>query len=426
MEAGLFLFKALSNLSLVFMICNFIFGIISKVPSWHLLLFLGANLLSLVVYYTKKRGLRKFPFLLLSLVPPALALLSLVFVPLKDIVYSYVAYALINYTLAIYVGWSGIKPKRDYGLVAETFGKGFGLVVIIIFLMLLQDNTNLMGTNFGFYILIFLLSSIYLLRTLRYLQYNDDERELRKINLSYSLFVLIAAFVLGSAAVRGFLGYLLGRVYVGLVWFMVYLLFWLALPVIYLIKLLAHGLNVPAWKGLQTFSGVHGPLNQVKSAGGANPVLFRELQSVLRVPIKILLILLLFYGLLKLLQRFNDFGRETEEYRESRESIWSLGERTSLLPKISGIFQSRNGVETIRHYYQRFLRLSLKREINILHSDTTLEINKKGEQHFDKDVLEVIRSIYIQVRYGGKPCGEETVQKFRDLLKRLVQGSRAK
>ncbi len=428
MEAGMFLFKALSNLSLVFMIVNFVFGFISRVPLWHLLLFIGANLLSFFVYYATKRGLRKVYFAPLITVSLAITLLPLVFLPLNNNVYANIAYVVVNDTFAIYVGWSGIKLKKDYGLMADIFVKGLGVVVIIMLLMLIQGNTNLIGVNYTFYILIFLFSSIYLLRTLRHLQYNNDERELRKFNLSYALFILIGAFILGSAVVRGFLGHLLWRIYDVLVWIFVYLLSWLALPIGYLIKLLADGLHVFGLKGLQTSIEISGtPLeNLTQNAAGVAPDFLEKLRGILRVPVKILIVVLLLFSLFKLLRRLNDWGRETEEYSESRESILSLGERTSRFPKISGLFVPRNGGEAIRHYYKQFLHFSLKKEINIEQSDTTLEINKKGERHFDKDVLETMRTIYIQVRYGGETCGEETVRNFRSLLKRLVQGSRAK
>ncbi|WP_261487155.1 hypothetical protein [Acididesulfobacillus acetoxydans] len=131
-------------------------------------------------------------------------------------------------------------------------------------------------------------------------------------------------------------------------------------------------------------------------------------------------------GLFRLLRRFHDVGRESEGYRESRESLRPLRERTSRFPRKFGLFAGRNRAETIRHYYERFLSLSLKRNISLLHSDTTSEIEKKGEEHFDKGVLKDMRAIYIRVRYGEEACGEDRVREFAGLLKRLAQGSRAK
>ena len=412
MEMGMFILKALSNLSLVFIMVNFVFGMISGVPPWHLLLFLGEIILSFFVYYLKKQKHRKM-YLVLFL----LAAVPLPFLPLADI-----PYVLFNSIFAIYVGLSGIKLKTDYWLMTEIFGKGLVIVVVLTLLLLVLGNSNDISKNYTFYIFIFLVSSVYLMRTLRHLIYNDNELELRKINLSYSLATLITAFILGSSAVRGFLGYVLESSYNAIVGITVYLLSWLVLPLVYLLMWFAQGLKAVGRQGLPPLTGLAGsPLKPLAQSADRLDILLM-LQRALRVPINILLILLLFYGLLKLLRQLNDSGQEKEECRETREFILSSGQKTSLFPKISGIFASRNGIGAIRHYYKQFLSLSLKREINILHSDTTLEIEKKGEPHFDKDILETMRTIYLQVRYGSEPCGEETVNKFRRLFKRLVQG----
>jgi hypothetical protein len=272
--------------------------------------------------------------------------------------------------------------------VMDIFGKGFAAVVFITLSFLVLGKASSIARYYSSYILIFLISSVYLLQSLRHLMYNDDERELRKFNLSYSLVTILAAFILGSATVRGFLGYILKGAYDGFVWIIVYLISWLLVPLGYLIELLVQGFKAIGLKRqLQPLLEMMGdPEPTPQSAAGNKLDFLLPLKDVLQVSFNILIIFLLFYGLFKLLRRHYDSGQETEEYRESRESILSLGKKIRF-PKISRIFAPRNGVEAIRHYYKKFLLIALKREINILRSDTTSEIKKKGETHFETEVL---------------------------------------
>lgn len=418
MEAGFFILKALSNLSLTFLSINLVFGLIGLVPPWHLLLFLGSNLISLSIYYIKQ-GKPGNSALVLSFVAIVLASLPLFFLSLTGIVY-----VLINYAPVIYIGWSGIELKRDYWLMTDIFTKGLIFIVLMVVILLVIGHSILSVNNFLYYILIFLVSSVNLLRTLRHLLYNNDQQEIVKINLRYSLAIISIASILGIPAARGLLWNSLGKTYDLLVWILSELLSWLSVPITYILNLLVRALRSLGWKGQPQHNAISGaPLsNPIQSSGALGSDFFEKLHRFLQVSVKILIIVALLYGLFKLLRRFNDSGQEAEEYRESRELLFSLGERRPNLPNISDIFTRRNGAEAVRHYYRKFLHICQERGIKILPSDTTSEINRKGEEHFDKDVLKAMRRIYIQVRYGKEACRKEKVEYFRDLFKRLDQG----
>ncbi|MDQ7096352.1 hypothetical protein REC12_22410 [Desulfosporosinus sp. PR] len=413
MKTGLFFLKALNNLALVFIIVNFIFGLIGGLPAWHWLLFWAEILLCLSAYGLKSQLQRKaYPLLFL------LAAAPLPFIPL-----SYIPYVVINSGAALYVGISGIRIKTDYWFMTEIFTKGLIIVVSLILLLLMMGNAKTINDNYTSYILIFLVTAVYLLRTLRHLLYNDDERELKKINLSYSFLILILSFILGSATVRGYLYYILSGAYDALVRAIVYLLSWLILPFAYLLGWLVRALHALGWKGPRTLpENLGASLPPAFSNSAENyPNILLKLQHLLHIPVNILIILLLVYSLFKLLRRLKDSGQTSEEYTESRESTLSLSEKTFRFPRMPKIFTSKTGAEAVRHYYRQFLYLSLKREINILHSDTTWEIQEKGKTCFPQDVLEAMRTIYLQVRYDGKPCAEETVGAFRTLFNSLSE-----
>ena len=418
MKPGLFFLKALNNLSLVFIIVNFSFGLIGCLPPWHWLLFPAEIFFSLCVYFLKNKRPGKACYLLLV---PALA--PLPFLPL-----TFIPYVAVCIGAAFYVGTLGIKEKTDYWFMTGLFSKGLGIVAALTLFSWLRGGANLLNRDYTSYILIFLVTSVLLLRTLRHLLHGGGEADLRKINLIYSFIILISSFILGNAAVRSFPGSAFAKAYAAFVEAAVYLLSWLLLPLAYLINWLVHGLFVLGWKGPQAPpENVGTPLPpRLPDASGSYPDILQKLQRLLHIPVDILIIALLMFGLFKLLRRLNDSARTTEEYREEREITLPSGKNTPSRPRIRKLFPPRNGAERVRHYYRQFLSLALKRELNILHSDTTLEIQEKGKACFGQEDLEAMRAIYLQVRYDGKPCPEETANVFRTLFNRLPKNNKNK
>ncbi|NLY86063.1 MAG: hypothetical protein GX077_06905, partial [Tissierellia bacterium] len=77
----------------------------------------------------------------------------------------------------------------------------------------------------------------------------------------------------------------------------------------------------------------------------------------------------------------------------------------------------RGPKDQVRYYYRKYLN-KVRSVIEIEPSDTSLDVNNKATG-FDRGVIEKIREIYINIRYGNKEAKAETVKEMEELYKKL-------
>jgi hypothetical protein len=105
------------------------------------------------------------------------------------------------------------------------------------------------------------------------------------------------------------------------------------------------------------------------------------------------------------------------DYIEEREYIKTRRPKKKRTPRDK--FPAELG-EQIRFYYRRFLDKLARNKVEILKSDTSLEVNEKAEAVFSAGT-DRIRSLYIASRYGEKPADKETVAEMESLYKGLSE-----
>jgi hypothetical protein len=262
------------------------------------------------------------------------------------------------------------------------------------------------------YLIIYLLSSIVLIRSIRHLDTNMDSLSIRNSNRKYIL-AIIGVFIIGTMeSFRDILVKLATKTFEA-VEFLVYI-------VVYpIIKFMTWFFGI--------FEDMESEPEEIIFGESVIPDItepeviegFVEYTQnnylVLKIIAATILFIILIYILYKLLSKTGGKNYIGLEYTEHREFIKDekkkrrrfFGERYPKEPK-----------EQIRYYYRKFLEKLDKEEIAIKKQDTSLDINKKAIDSFGKEVNH-IRALYIDSRYGGKKIGKDEVEKMKELYKNL-------
>ncbi|GFN36723.1 hypothetical protein TXYLGN1_25100 [Tepidimicrobium xylanilyticum] len=110
-------------------------------------------------------------------------------------------------------------------------------------------------------------------------------------------------------------------------------------------------------------------------------------------------------------------GKEEIAYREEREFINIVGGDKDKGKQF--LFRPKGLKEQIRYYYRKALIKLYRKGVDIIPSDTSLEINVKAENDVDKKILKDVREIYIEARYGGTEIDKSKVDKMKRLYKKI-------
>ncbi len=88
---------------------------------------------------------------------------------------------------------------------------------------------------------------------------------------------------------------------------------------------------------------------------------------------------------------------DNERKREGQRGIpFFLGQRTNN--------------DRVRTYYQKLLRFCQRKAVQLLGSDTSLDVNRKCR--FDEKTMDSIRSTYIKARYSGQEVEKAELDEF--------------
>lgn len=259
------------------------------------------------------------------------------------------------------------------------------------------------------FIIIYLLSSILLTRVIRHLDSNMDIKKIRKTNIKY-LVVMAVGFLI--AVFDGLRGHIIN--------FLDNLLVWIYYPLYILLG--KFKITDDARKVInQVFffkRTKHVIPGEPEGARGIGGIINEEIQnnfSIFTRMISILFILIIVCIIYILLIRARDRRCVTSEYIEEREYIREPRKKKK---RFSRERYPKELKEQIRYYYRRYLEKLNKNKVEILKTDTSLQINQKAKEIFQEEI-ENIRKIYIDSRYGNKDIDKNIVEEMENLYKRL-------
>lgn len=417
--------KIISNISLVFGVFGFLLSFIGTLSNVELL-YLWIILSSFALY---RFSSKKVFSIILAILPffPLLLMKS----PLDR------AFIGITGLYSLYLLLRTIK-KLTYGSAVEEFEKVIPIVIVITIISIgislaFPDKSILYNTLVLPYFVVYLVSAVILLRTLRYIEYSSSEnKDINKVNLAYSIGIIFISFLLSLPVVRAVLwkGISLGFTYIlsgflmGLAW-IVFAVFFIFDKIIALLGRFfkAERRELPEIKTDELTKKI---LNMARM-GGSEKLPEKEAVSssntnqILIIVFSIIIVLIVVYIIITLFRRYESRRKPREEdYIETKEFITIKKEEGSgILKRIIDRLRPKDPIEKIRLYYKKYLLMCKEKEIGLKESDTTLDIYAKSRDFFNKNVLPRMREIYIKVRYGFENPSSETVREFLSLYKRL-------
>jgi hypothetical protein len=283
---------------------------------------------------------------------PALCIFLILFLAksLDDYIYMG-AFSIIAFYLGVW-GIKGINYDTEY----EILRRGIILCAATFFISVVSSNINLFNKNSAQYIIIFLVSSVLLLRTLRYSQYNSDSSEARKINNRYSIMIILLSAVLSISYVREIVVKAVKYTYNFIVEGFMWLFSWLFLGIGYILAIAQNALARliarinRQWP--QLFQNVNPPKDvETPEVEEIRKALFDNV--VINVILKVVIIFIILYIIIRILRYFAAKSKDEGQYFEEREFITkSSAEGQNPLKKLFSFLKPKNNNEHIRLYYQ--------------------------------------------------------------------------
>lgn len=305
--------------------------------------------------------------------------------------------------------------KGDHYSYAYTFRRVHLSYIVVFYIRLLLDGFSGSVNHAAPFIIIYVLSSVLLTRTIRHIDSRMEIEKIRRNNIQHLLLIGLA-FVLATFdklrnAIGGFIMGLFNRLIYGLMY-----------PLYWLVDLLMPeklDLGEEGSEAIEKFLS-SGGLGQAPPGVEVEEYeeVARSLSRLAALAKGILILILL--GILaliiyRIISKAGSRNYAGQGFTEEREYI-------KREKKSRGFFNRerypKEPREQIRYYYRRYLDKLRKADIEVGGSDTSAEVNQKAEGVFHQGI-ENLREIYIRSRYGDKDIDETTVEEMKDLYRGL-------
>lgn len=410
----LIIIRILSDLSLLFTLCYYLLSFIGAIELYSII-YLIICFMTFVVYRLRKDSKKKayiFAVLFFGNFILAKTIADIIFIAV-----------LLFYSM--YLALKGLD-ETSYYLIIDRFNKGLIIIASMFAIAIPTHSLDIIETRSIPFIIIFLVTSVMLTRSLRLLQYNENTEELNKINMKYSIIVIGLSFILSIRQVRQLISGALLRIYDYLLEAIVFILYGAFLAVghalkyvVAFLKSLIEGKRIMEQLEIQgsSFESIEDINTQSLIEAINRSWIFN---IIMKVILSLLVLLSIYYIVKIMMKNFYD-KKEEEEYTETKEFIKrDKDDRSSRRWAVP--FKPRRYDEYIRYYYQKFIKLCLDRKIDIRNTDTTLQISGKSSGTFDPQAVDWMRETYVKVRYGGDSGNKQTTKEFHDNYKKLKKG----
>lgn len=366
------------------------------------IIFIWSIMVSIATAYGYKKS-KLYQIMALLLLAPLIffnSIKSIYFVVISAfLIYAYITKSFMKGCLSEYID----KLKKTYIVY---------VVVGVLLLVIAEGYYNFINPSIPF-IIIYLMSTTMLIRSIRHLEAGMDIKKIRQVNYRYLGAISVISLIVSLDKLRNSIFYMIKQTYLFLIDIVMKILY-------YPIMIIMIGVNkviIFIQNMIRNSSNEHKQL--VEKFTDELPV-EKNVQTVISSPtshrlIEILLIILTIYLIYKLILKSGNRTYKGLEYTEEREYIKDPKE------KKKRFFRERYPKELkgqIRYFYRRYLEKLDNKKVQILKSDTSLEVNEKAEEVF-KEGIEKIRNIYIDSRYGDKDLDKNKVEEMKGLYKNL-------
>lgn len=329
----------------------------------------------------------------------------------------FVAVTLLSFV--IYLLFLRALPQSDYDLTIHQFKIGGGLLAAAFVILVIEGRFDVFTQIAASYVFIYLVATIMLLRMLRYFRYNQKDNQLNHINLRYAVIIIALSFILSS---QGILQTVSCFVY-NIVFFLLYLIvliisFILQVPFNYLLKLFGRQFNIV--ERMQAPHISFGPFSSPSASSAAHTLRIGGLiGTVLQVTTLLVLLLITVKLIIKIAKKMKATAKPSE-INENRVFILKENKHAAAQAKPHK-YDLSDPREKIRYYYHKFLEGCARSGIDILKSDTTLQINDKYFKKFRKAELIHFRNIYLHIRYRNDMPSSKDASEFKRLYHDILK-----
>jgi len=408
--------RSINDIIRIISISSFIFAVLNSIFSLfgmesannYLFIWISTNLLYFYLM-NKKKDHWKY-------ISPLVMLLPVVF--LREV------HEFLFLALVVLLAQFFLQGRIDYrySTVTEEFRKNVLVLAVIYGFSMLVGAMSLFGKYVAPYIFIYLITSIVLLRTLRYMENMGNAEKINKINLRATLGIIILSMGTSNEWVLKILKSILVTIKAGYDRVINFIFAWLVVPLAYLmdryfrfdLRVLREGKDDPEQIGL---SGIL-ELRQVSISVGS------EAAELINQLILNMILAILIIGVIYIIYRIYAKQAQKEiiagEYVESKEFIFKERKKEEgFFRRLTNFIKPKSNEEKIRLYYKKFLENCQEYQIEIRGSDTSLDVSKKAQYIFDPIIMEKMRKIYIRVRYGQQKVNTSTYEEFKGYYKEL-------
>lgn len=404
--------KRINDLALFFSVFNFLIALIYKPKTGLGDFALYSSILFVIWILRRKNNNRKYSVLAL--------LMLLVFFQVRSV------YDMLYYGGLFLYGVYSVTRSKDiinYAEESSLFKKKIAVIIVMLLYAIAASEINTIETVTIPYSIIFITTSVVILRTLRYAKYNENMRNINEINIKFAAAVTLISFLLSISAVREFILSIMAVAYELITNMILSIYYYICIGIGYLIKVIA----VTVF-GIKKLPKLKFPmqLSLGDEIAGKRPDTAAELIKTVRengnfdIIMKVIGVGFVLLIIIKIMHSGAESYSKQESFKESKEKMErDNAGRRGILKGISGLVRPKSVNEYIRYYYKKFLITSVNRGADISRSDTTWEINKKTEGLYNKESLKKIRDIYIRVRYGNYMGDKSTSKEFRNCYEEM-------
>lgn len=264
------------------------------------------------------------------------------------------------------------------------------------------------NTALPFYTIYF-ISSLILLRTIRHIDSNMDVEKIRKNNIKYLMLIALVTPISASQDLRNY------------IWIRFKYLFEKLMIIVFYPMYLIGKLFDRDWEKVKVGSPLFEEVGkdtaynlELQEATEETEILDFTSLKIIFASILFLIVVFIVY---KLIMKSSTRQYSDISYTEEREFIrvtnrkkrrrWFLREKYPV--------DLRN---QIRFFYRKYLQRLKRENVNILKSDTSLDVNQKAREIFDSGIDD-LRKIYIKCRYSKEEITEEDVNNIKNIYSNL-------
>ena len=348
-----------------------------------------------------------------------IALTSYLFPLLITKFFAYVAYVSI---ICIYTYFFLFKNlnKVDYYTFIEEFKRGVGFIGAVFIISVFSNNLIFFEKVTTVYLIIYLVSSIILLRSLRYMEYNKDDKTINLTNFKYYALVILLSFSLGINFIRNLIGYTLYQVYNFIINLFIGMVSWILYAIGRVLQYFIEFFNRQLSNTNHSQVSVqpqHSPFENMENINRIDIVGFFKNNILINLFMQIIIIVVIILVIIWILRRRANFTEVKEEYTQSKEFMTTGKNNT--LKRLNNIFKSKTSIEYIRYYYLKYLKMCITKNIDIKNSDTSLDVYNKSKNHYNLSAINSLRQIYIKVRYNNLSPSNKEKKEYLNIFKKL-------